>query len=51
MSSVVNVQNVVECLNVMIMNEQFQEENRGRSSTAPPTTNDSFKKCFSEMEH
>ena len=30
--------------------EQFQEENRGRSSTAPPTTNVHLKECFSEME-
>ena len=44
MSSVVNVQNVVvfECDD----DEQFQEENRGRSSTAPPTTNFHLKNVF-----
>ena len=31
--------------------EQFQEENRGRSSTAPPSTNFHLKNVFSEMEH
>ena len=45
MSSVVNFQNVVECLNVND-DEQFQEESRGRSSTAPPTTNVHLKNVF-----
>ena len=31
--------------------EQFQEENRGRSSTATPTTNFHLKNVVSEMEH
>jgi len=50
MSSVMNVQNVVvfECDD----DEQFQEENWGRSSTAPPTTSEKWNidKMFSSSE-
>ena len=35
-----------KCCRVFECDEQFQEENRGRSSTAPPTTNFHLKNIF-----
>ena len=43
-----NVQNVVECLNVMMMNS-FKKKIGGRSSTAPPTTNIHLKNVFRKL--